>query len=131
MEAPMNSSTLEYTSHRHPEITRVQYEGSLRILGAFVVSAENADLALGSIWQLMDEALIQNTRYFSQKPIKLFILQFDKALRFNACEIVAASSDELLIRPTRFVPMRLRKAAKQLAERRIPFGPAAGGTGHD
>jgi hypothetical protein len=127
----MTSPILEYTSHRHPEITRVQYEGYFKILGALVVSAESAGLALGSIWHLVDEALIQNSRYFSQKPIKLFILQFDEALVFKAREVVAVSDNELRIRPTILVPMRLRKAARLLAERRIPFGPAIEGSGHD
>jgi hypothetical protein len=117
----MTSRILEYTSHRHPEITRIQYEGCFRIMGAFVVSAESAKLARESIWHLIDEALIQNTRFFSQKPTCLFILQFNEDLEVKAHEILPVSDDELWIRRRLFVPRRLRDAARKFAERRIPL----------
>jgi hypothetical protein len=127
----MTSPIAEYTSHHFPKVTRIQFEGCIRVFGALVVAEEDVETALESIWHLIDEALTQNTRYFSPKPLKLFVLQFDIALEFKGREIVAVSDDELRIRPAMFIPKRLLKAARLLVERRLPFGPATGSSGHD
>jgi hypothetical protein len=116
----MTSFVAEYTSHRHPEIIRVQLETRSQILGGFVVWESDVEIVYHSIWKLIDEALVQNTRYFAQKPIKLFLLQFDESLRIKVFETIAYSENELRFRSKILPPQPLVKAARRIAERHIP-----------
>jgi hypothetical protein len=116
----MNNRIAEYTSHRNPKVTRVQFEGHFQILGGFVVAASDARMARQDIWYLVEEALEQNTRYFCQKPLRLFMLEVDEKLVCTCFKIVAVSENEIRFRRTLFAPSRLRRAASEQASRTSP-----------
>ncbi len=116
----------EYTSHRFPNFTRVQFQTPFKILGAFVVREDFLAINSSVIWTLVDEAVAQNARYANPKPSKFFAIEFCQNQRPKYFELVPVSEYELKIRRRFWIPYRLIRAARILAARRIARPPIHG-----
>lgn len=113
----MIEATSEYTSHRYPSVTRVQYLGWGAIMAGFVIFGDETELPEEGIWHLIDEAVIQNASFYHPKLTRIFIFDFSNRNTFKCFEVSALSEQALKTRRIFLPRHRLVNAANEIADR--------------
>lgn len=107
----------EFTSHRYPSVTRVQYSSLRATMAGFVFfmgDPKQPDIAIGL---LIDEAIAQNARFFRPEPTRIFSFEFSDRDAFKCFEFIPLSEQEFKIRRILSPRRRLVNAAKEIADR--------------